>query len=438
MKNLLAFVSALFLASAGVAQTTETIKITVTDNPNLTVQDPVATIIAFSANGVDGLDNGDMGSIYSHNSPGTYALPFTMSTTNDVITYYDSRPDLDRYKTIDLGFTTKDSATIKVHFTSSSSNPADSTYRPAYLYLERIATGEMYEVLEDTVKLHIDANENFQVDFRLHIGPAIQTLPYDESCYGSLDGSMKVVNPNTNNWQLYIYDDMLNLLLTAPVANPDTLIPDMGAGLYTVVTRVGNITLDSVEAKIESPAPVVPSFEIDNYYPTTNDFVNFANVSTGTTTYSWTFGDGGTDTLENVSHQYTSPGAYEIVMVATNEFGCTESVYDSVWVSAATMQSPLNSSNNLNFRTNTSTSTTYDPSARKGEITVAAGAQKVIVRNSGEENAIINVLNVNGQLISTVQSNDQLTELAVPRGAYLVQVVSSNGEAQTTTVFVNE
>lgn len=437
MKTLLALVSALFLASAGAAQTTETIKITVTDNPNLATQDPVTMIIAFSANGADGLDNGDMGSIISHNSPGDYALPFTMSSTNDAITYYDSRPDLDRYKTIDLGFTTKDSSTIKVHFTNSSSNPADSTYRPAYLYLERISTGEIYEVLEDTVKLHIEANENFQVDFRLHIGPAVQTIPYDESCYGTLDGSIKVINPNTTNWQLYIYDDMFNLWMTAPVANPDTLIPDMGAGLYTVVTRVGSIMIDSVEAKIESPAPVVPSFEISEYYPTTSDVVNFANVSTGSLTYYWTFGDGNTDTLENVSHQYTTPGAYEIVMVATNEFGCTESVYDSVWVSAPPMQAPQNGNGNPLFR-NTTTSTTSDPSARQGEITVAGGAQKVTVRNSGEGQVTINVLSVNGQLISTVQSNDQLTELAVPRGAYLVQVVSANGEAQTKTIFVNE
>ena len=49
----------------------------------------------------------------------------------------------------------------------------------------------------------------------------------------------------------------------------------------------------------------------------------FANttVSSGTTTYLWSFGDGATSTLESPTHTYASPGSYAVVLTATNFAG---------------------------------------------------------------------------------------------------------------------
>ena len=54
--------------------------------------------------------------------------------------------------------------------------------------------------------------------------------------------------------------------------------------------------------------------------------INFQNQSTGTGTisYQWLFGDGGTSTLVNPQHTYTSAGNYTVKLIVTNSTGCTD------------------------------------------------------------------------------------------------------------------
>jgi PKD repeat protein len=50
--------------------------------------------------------------------------------------------------------------------------------------------------------------------------------------------------------------------------------------------------------------------------------VYFTDSSTNTpTSWSWTFGDGGTSTAQNPSHQYTSVAQYTVSLTATNSYG---------------------------------------------------------------------------------------------------------------------
>jgi len=50
--------------------------------------------------------------------------------------------------------------------------------------------------------------------------------------------------------------------------------------------------------------------------------VNFTDSSSGSpTSWSWTFGDGGTSTAQNPSHQYTASGYYTVGLTATNAYG---------------------------------------------------------------------------------------------------------------------
>ncbi len=50
--------------------------------------------------------------------------------------------------------------------------------------------------------------------------------------------------------------------------------------------------------------------------------VAFTDLSTGSpTSWSWTFGDGGTSTSRNPSHTYTSAGSYTVSLTATNAYG---------------------------------------------------------------------------------------------------------------------
>jgi PKD repeat protein len=50
--------------------------------------------------------------------------------------------------------------------------------------------------------------------------------------------------------------------------------------------------------------------------------VNFTDLSTETpTVWSWTFGDTGTSSLENPSHNYLNPGLYTVTLTAENAAG---------------------------------------------------------------------------------------------------------------------
>ncbi|MBN8676879.1 MAG: PKD domain-containing protein [Chitinophagales bacterium] len=51
--------------------------------------------------------------------------------------------------------------------------------------------------------------------------------------------------------------------------------------------------------------------------------VNFTNTSSGATSFTWNFGDGGTSADENPTYTYQNDGVYNVTMAATNNCGTT-------------------------------------------------------------------------------------------------------------------
>jgi len=66
---------------------------------------------------------------------------------------------------------------------------------------------------------------------------------------------------------------------------------------------------------------------------------NFTNLSSGGTTYAWTFGDGGSSTATNPSHTYTGFANYTVKLHVTNSYGCQDSMIKGNYVAIQ----PLNS-----------------------------------------------------------------------------------------------
>jgi PKD repeat protein len=99
------------------------------------------------------------------------------------------------------------------------------------------------------------------------------------------------------------------------------------ANTYTVSLTATNAQGQDTETKpnyisaLQPGAPVADfsGSPTSGYAPLT---VNFTDLSTGNpTSWSWTFGDGGSSTAQNPSHQYTSANDYTVSLTAANAYG---------------------------------------------------------------------------------------------------------------------
>jgi len=99
------------------------------------------------------------------------------------------------------------------------------------------------------------------------------------------------------------------------------------AGTYTVTLTATNAQGSDQEVKtnyITVSAPPPPTAEFSGT-PTNGEYplnVDFTDLSSGNpTSWSWTFGDGGTSTAQNPSHTYNAAGTYTVSLTAYNSQG---------------------------------------------------------------------------------------------------------------------
>ena len=113
---------------------------------------------------------------------------------------------------------------------------------------------------------------------------------------------------------------------TSTVQNPSNTYTT--AGTYTVSLIVTNTAGSDTETKTsyitvsELVVAPVAEFEASATTITEGESITFTDQSTNVpTSWSWDFGDGGTSTVQNPSHTYTTAGAYTVSLTATNTAG---------------------------------------------------------------------------------------------------------------------
>jgi PKD repeat protein len=122
---------------------------------------------------------------------------------------------------------------------------------------------------------------------------------------------------------------------TSPSPSPSHVFAS--AGIYHVVLRVTNangcFNADTIPVAIaERP---VANFAADTACAGSVTQFTDHSLSTGSTltSFSWSFGDGGTSTLQSPTHTYTAFGIYNATLTIVNSNGCTHSVTKQVMVS---------------------------------------------------------------------------------------------------------
>ncbi len=99
----------------------------------------------------------------------------------------------------------------------------------------------------------------------------------------------------------------------------DSIFSNISPGSYTfyVKDNVGCIASNVQFVPVSTP-PILADFTVDKIHVSTNDYVEFEDLSNNATEYLWDFGDGLTSTEEAPKHMYSTPGLYTVQLIASN------------------------------------------------------------------------------------------------------------------------
>ncbi len=114
---------------------------------------------------------------------------------------------------------------------------------------------------------------------------------------------------------------------TSTVYSPDHVFSVVGSYTVKLVVHdshscasdtfaVGPITVN--------PYPTAAFYMTDSFAVCAPLNVHFVNTSTGSSSYTWTLGDGTSSSLTTPTDVYLTPGYYTVKLVSTNSFGCTD------------------------------------------------------------------------------------------------------------------
>lgn len=101
-------------------------------------------------------------------------------------------------------------------------------------------------------------------------------------------------------------------------------------GTYTITLTATGPNGTDTEVKtgfitvFTPPIPDITPSQNIGCYPFTVDFTDLSVVGDSPiATWSWDFGDGGTSTAQNPSHEYTTPGIFDVTLILTDANGCS-------------------------------------------------------------------------------------------------------------------
>ncbi|MGZ4060641.1 MAG: PKD domain-containing protein, partial [Bacteroidia bacterium] len=108
-------------------------------------------------------------------------------------------------------------------------------------------------------------------------------------------------------------------------------LTNLGAGSYCVFASDASGCKDTACVDLSNPAPVSADFSSD---PTITDIYNseihFTDLTPGSTTWQWNFGDTTGSISQDPIHTYNQEGTYPVTLIVTNNMGCIDSVTHNI------------------------------------------------------------------------------------------------------------
>jgi len=109
-------------------------------------------------------------------------------------------------------------------------------------------------------------------------------------------------------------------------------------GLYFVrlkaVTAAGCSSTVQINGAVSVTTPIA-NFTASNTSGCPPLNVSFTNTGSTSGSFLWNFGDGTTSTQQSPSHTYSSLGEYDVTLIVSNGFGCTDTLFEEELIHAS-------------------------------------------------------------------------------------------------------
>ena len=169
--------------------------------------------------------------------------------------------------------------------------------------------------------------DSLNADVIVWPNPIPDISPVPELCESSttfIYDASTIIEGNIDQWTWEFQNGRISY-----VQNP--VIPYVDAGVYGVhltVTSDNGCIADStfLDAVTVLPSPEAHFTSAPNNVTIFNNVVRFFNTSSFADQYQWSFGDGTGSTEFEPIHGFAESGEYEIMLVAYNSIGCTDTM----------------------------------------------------------------------------------------------------------------
>ncbi|MFA4852485.1 MAG: T9SS type A sorting domain-containing protein [Bacteroidales bacterium] len=165
---------------------------------------------------------------------------------------------------------------------------------------------------------------------------------------------------------------------------------------------------------------IVPDTTIPHHYYVINNASGYQPIN-----YLWSWGDGTYDSIAYPSHTYNTAGTYTICLSITDSIGCTSTYCDSSYLQK-------NPNTVISVDVIPPTVTGINIYELYGQIKVYPNPTTNNITIESPQQAVIEILNIQGQLIKTITANSNKTNVdvsAFPCGVYVVEVKTEQGVA---------
>ncbi len=190
------------------------------------------------------------------------------------------------------------------------------------IMLEDLATGSLTNLRTTTSYTFNIEDTTAAPRFLIHIGKKIETSAIASTCYGSNSGKAIAKGSGAGPWNYTWHNSSNSIIQTKYNSFSADTLYNLNAGVYSVAIADSNSMcgVNTQSITVIEPQQIIAGFVLskDSVLAGQLDSIIVTNTSSGTTSYTFSFGDGSPAqvTQTPLPHSYATAGIYTINVIA--------------------------------------------------------------------------------------------------------------------------